>query len=323
MSFAHKIHLLLRKILLGATDLPQAIDVPLHSPQHEVSIWLHGMGEPRDVTSCHSVACTSPFMFCIGFESAEVQAPDTFQNKQLSLKFLENTAAQPLLGEIGIELAAVLPATDRSLFLFNAVSCANSCISPARLWAHNLFNAFGNWRSRKATGQHVSAHETRCNAVAFFCPRPVVLVSVRDGERGNIFPMNLFGSLGGGYLAFALNSARQAAPLTSRLRQLALSSVPYSQIAAARALRKNHREPSIDWEQLSFPTKKSKAFHIPVPEFALRVRELQVEDSRNLGSHTFFLARIAEEEVFSEDTEFHMIHGQYAFYKQSTATSTL
>jgi flavin reductase (DIM6/NTAB) family NADH-FMN oxidoreductase RutF len=318
MSLAHKIHRLARKVLLGPTDLPQAIDVPLHYPQREVSIWLHGMGEPRDVTSRHSVACTSPFMFCIGLEPGELPPP----NKRLSLKFYENTAAQPLLGEIGLELSTALPATGRALYLFKAVSCTDFCLSSARLRAHSLFQAFDNWRSRKATGQHVSFLETRCKTVTFFCPRPVVLVSVRDGERGNIFPMNLFGTLGGNYLSFALNSTRQAAPLANRLRQLALSSIPYSQIAVARDLRKNHRQQSIAWEQLSFPVKKSKTLDIPVPEFALRVRELKVEASQNLGSHTFFLARIEEEEVFSEAAEFHMIHGHYAFYKQNTATPT-
>jgi flavin reductase (DIM6/NTAB) family NADH-FMN oxidoreductase RutF len=315
MSLANKIHRLARKVLLGATDLPQAIDVPLHYPQREVSIWLHGMGKPRDVTSRHSVACTSPFMFCIGLEPGELPPP----NKRLSLKFYENTAVQPLLGEIGIEISTSIPATGRALYLFKAVSCTDFCLSPARLWAHSLFQTFGNWRARKTTGQHVSTLETRCNTVAFFCPRPVVLVSVRDGEQGNIFPMNLFGTLGGNYLSFALNSTRQAAPLANRLRQLALSSVPYNQIAVTRNLRKNHRQQSIDWQQLPFPTKISKTLKIPVPEFALRVRELQVETSRNLGSHTFFLARIEEEEVFSEDDEFHMIHGHCAFHKQSIA----
>ena len=321
MSLANKVHRQLRKVLLGQTDLPLTRDVPLHFPQREVSVWLHGMGEPRDVTTCHSVACISPFLFCIGLESNELAFPGRTSGKRFSLNFCRNTPEREILAEIGLKFTATLPAADLFLFLFRAVNCTNFCIPAARLLAHDLFNVYGNWKSRKHTGQNVSALEMRCNSVAFICPRPVVLVSVLDEERGNIFPMNLLGTLGGNYLGFALNSSRQAAPLTSRIRQLALSSIPYRQIAVARDLRRNHRQAAIHWEDLPFLTRRSKTFQIPVPEFALRVCELNIEESWPLGSHTFFLARIAGEEILSEDSAFYMVHGQYAALRQSTSVS--
>ena len=43
----------------------------------------------------------------------------------------------------------------------------------------------------------------------------------------------------------------------------------------------------------------SRALNIPVPEFALRVRELKVHTVRPLGSHTFFVARLVGEEVLT------------------------
>jgi flavin reductase (DIM6/NTAB) family NADH-FMN oxidoreductase RutF len=327
MPLANKIHIQLRKALLGPTDLPLNMDVPVHFPQTEVSVWLHGAREPRDVTASHSVACISPFLFCIGLESNELAYSDRTSGKRFSLKFCRNTPGfenipgREVLAEIGLEYTGTLRSTGRFLSLFRAVSCRNSFLPPPRSWAHDLFNVYGNWRSRKSTGQNVSALEMRCNSAAFICPRQVVLVSVLDQDGGNIFPMNLLGALGGGHFGFALNSARQAAPLAGRIRRLALSSIPYRHIAVARDLRRNHRQASIRWEDLPFPVRKSRTFQIPVPEFALRVCELNIEDSWSLGSHTFFLAHIVDEEILSDDSAFYMIHGQYAALRHNTSVA--
>jgi len=315
MSLTARLQCQVRKALLGPTDLPLTVDVPLKIPQTETRVWLHGLGEPRDITSQHSIACTSPFLVCIGLESSEFASAARMSGKHFSLKFCRNTLERELLADIGLEFVSktsMPDATGRVLSLFRAASCRNYCLSTARLLAHDLVNIHGNRKTRKSTGQDVSALEMRCNAAIFICPRPVVLVSVLDEERGNIFPMNLFGALGGKYLGFALNSSRAAAPLASRIRRLALSSIPYGQIAAARDLRKNHRQASIRWEELPFSTRRSKTLQIPVPEFALRVCELNIENQWPLGSHTFFLARIAGEEIISDDSAFYMISGQYA-----------
>jgi flavin reductase (DIM6/NTAB) family NADH-FMN oxidoreductase RutF len=152
----------------------------------------------------------------------------------------------------------------------------------------------------------------------FICPRPVVLVSLLDGERGNIFPMNLMGSIGEGYLAFALNSKRQAAPLVERVGQLALSTLPFDQSTTAQELGKNHYQESIDWEQLPFTTRPSTVLGIPVPHFAVRVRELRVREVRRLGSHTFFVAKIVGDECLTDGPAYYMIHGMYEAWRRRT-----
>jgi flavin reductase (DIM6/NTAB) family NADH-FMN oxidoreductase RutF len=309
MSLEDKLRYEVRRILLGPTDLPQACDLALHSPQSEISVWLHGMGEPRDVTTRHSAACAAPFMFCIGFENKEDL--ERHRGRRLSLLFCERGGRGQLLGEISLELSSILPTAGPQLCLFKAINCTNFCLPRPRLWAHYLHHAYDRWKKRKVDDVGVSPLDDRCNAVTFICPRPVVLVSLLDGDRGNIFPMNLMGTVGRDYLVFALNSKRQAAPLVGQLGQLAISSIPFNQAPTVRQLGKNHRQQSIDWEKLPFRTQRSKVLHIPVPEFALRVRELKVQYARPLGSHTFFVTRIVGEEVHADGPEFCMIHGLY------------
>jgi hypothetical protein len=194
MSPKSKIHRQLREILLGRTNFPKAVDLPMQNPQREVSIWLHGLGQPRDVTSCHSVACAVPFTFCIGFKHEDISSVNT--DKDISLNFCESTGERRILGEIGLKLWMAIPTKDEHLYLFNAISCDNFCIPRSMLWMHNVFNAYAHWKEKKGDTLHVSALDARCNAVTFICPRPVVLVSLLGDGIGNIFPMNLFGTVG-------------------------------------------------------------------------------------------------------------------------------
>jgi flavin reductase (DIM6/NTAB) family NADH-FMN oxidoreductase RutF len=141
----------------------------------------------------------------------------------------------------------------------------------------------------------------------FICPRPVVLVTTMEGQRGNMFPMNLMGQLEGVYFPFALNSERQASQCVKRAGRVALSSIPFEAADAARQLGKHHLMASIDWKDLPFPVKDWKSFGGPVPEFALRVREVEVEAVKELGSHTFFIGRTLLEDHYSNREYFYIV----------------
>jgi flavin reductase (DIM6/NTAB) family NADH-FMN oxidoreductase RutF len=135
--------------------------------------------------------------------------------------------------------------------------------------------------------------------------------------------MNLFGSIGEGYFAFALNSLRKAAPLVERTGRVVLSTIPLDQAAAVRQLGKNHRKEFADWDRLPFATSRSRSFGFPIPYFALRVREVEIESVSKLGSHTLFLARVVRDERQGEDLQFCMIHGIYQAWRLRTYSSRI
>ena len=134
-----------------------------------------------------------------------------------------------------------------------------------------------------------------------------------------MFPMNLMGQLGSGYFSFALNSERQASQCVKKSGRVALSSIPFEEAGAARQLGKHHLKASIDWKDLPFPVKNWKSFGGPVPEFALRVREVKVEAVKELGSHTFFIGTTQQEEIYSDKANFYMVHGMYQQWRAAHA----
>ena len=71
MSIIGQCRKVIKKLMFGDTLLPQAFTIGLTEPQGEITVWLHGMGLPIDVTRRHSMACADPFTVCIAFDEKE------------------------------------------------------------------------------------------------------------------------------------------------------------------------------------------------------------------------------------------------------------
>src|SRR5271168_1640659 len=238
MSIARRGRKVIQKIVFGDTFLPQEFFLGLADPQTEVTVWLHGMGPPIDVTHRHTMACAAPLTICISFD--EGQKPSDKDLRHLTLKFCERNGQRRALGEIGLRLTTVILEVGLTLILFEARSSTNYCLPSISLCAHYLFHAYSRLRKSDTSGMKMSFLERRAAMVMFIRPHPVSLVSLADEAGGNIFPMNLMGDLGNGYFAFALKDSRRAAHLVERTGRIALSSLPLSQAPLAYQLAVNH-----------------------------------------------------------------------------------
>lgn len=305
----------LRRLVLGDADLPQQCTVAMSDPQSEVEVWLQVLGRSVNVTHSHVIASAAPSLIAAGLDGAGRQPIEP--GTRAILKFYERGGSGALLGQLVLQTSAVVRTGHRDVHLFEVKSSGNYCQPRFRLLGYSLFQAWLRARNSHKTDVEMTAGAAKAMTVLFSCPRPVVLVSVALGDKGNIFPMNLMGPLGNGYFGFALNSRRRAASLVERAGRLALSSIPFDYAAVSRQLGKNHHQEAGNWSELPFPVMPSAALGIPVPAFASRVRELEVEVTRKLGSHTLFVARIVRDERRSDCPQFFMIHGLYEARRRS------
>jgi flavin reductase (DIM6/NTAB) family NADH-FMN oxidoreductase RutF len=302
----------LRRVVLGDADLPQQCTIAMRDPQSEVEVSLHGLGPGLDVTRSHMIACASPSIVAVRLDGPPIK-PGT----PLLLKFHQRGGDRALLGQLKLQSSAVVQFDGGRLNLLEVRSSENYCLPRLRILSYSLFHAFLRARNKFDSDVSMTARSAGAMTVLFSCPRPVVLVSLVLADGGNIFPMNLMGPIGDGYFAFALNSRRRAAALVERAGRVAISSIPFDQAALARQLGRNHRREAVNWGELPFRTTRSSALGIPVPAFASRVRELEIEAIRNFGSHTLFVARIIRDERRSDDPQFFMIHGLYQAWRQT------
>jgi len=308
----------IRSLLLGDTDLPQEFTIGLNEPQTLTTVWLHGMGGPIDVTQRYTTACCAPLILGVALDSDQVPTQITSNGptaNKLSLQFRERAGEKRLLGEIGIGLKKSISFANSQLLLFNVKSAFNSCLPTTRLYGHYLLQAWSEWRRVDTAGMKMSSLEMRAAIITFIRPHPLMLVSISGEDGGNIFPMNLMGELGHGYVAFALKDSRKAAHLVAGAGRLAISNVPLPLCPIAFAMAINHTRKSIEWNQLPFGVRNSSELNIPVPVLAPRVRELEVEKVFKLGSHNLFLAQIINDERLNDSPQVNIIHGFYQYWR--------
>jgi flavin reductase (DIM6/NTAB) family NADH-FMN oxidoreductase RutF len=324
MSIAKKAKELLKDLLLGSVRPAQKFFLGQQGPQKEITVWLHGMDAPLDVTNHHSLACASPLTICVAFEKGTVPAEQKLGG--LSLRFCERDGNRRLLGTIGLKYSGIsIPTSGPALYFFQVSSARSYCLPLIHLWMFYLQNSYRNWRHPVPPNTITLPFlELRAMNVFFICPRPIGLASAEESSRGNMFPMNVMGQLDDGYLGFGLKDARSPSELVGRSGRIALSTIPMQQGDLGYKLGPNHsKRNGIDWNDLPFATKQSPKFGIPIPAFAFRVREMEVEVARKLGSHIFFVGRVVGDERFSEGMEWCVIHGHYQVWRLKSRSNEI
>jgi flavin reductase (DIM6/NTAB) family NADH-FMN oxidoreductase RutF len=312
----------LKRLCFGRTLLAQEFTISLPEPQSEISVWLQGLGSPRNVTYRHSMACAEPLVVCLSFDKDRIPTPQ--QMSGLSLEFRRRDPSYDLLGTIRLKPAgATISLAGIALVLLEVQSSTNYCLSNLRLGSHYLLQMYRRSKRAGTPGLKMSLVDELAAMVMFIRPHPVALGSVSWDTGGNLFTMNLMGDLGRGYVAFALRDDRVPAHLVERIGKIAVCSIPFSHGTVAFQFAGNHTVQSIEWDRLPFPTRLSKTFKFPVPEFSPRVRELQVEKVHKIGSHTLFGARVITSENHSNAPGLSVVHGFYQFWRSTKGYADL
>ncbi len=307
-------------LLLGSAKFHEHHDIGLREPQSEVSVWLHGLGAPRDVTDVNVMVAAHPLTIGIGLSDADRQAAAIAGRASLQFRWQRSGV---LLGELRLAWTDSSCAGGATLGLFLVGRSRHYCLPRPWRWRYSMWREYTRWTSNKRSGIRLSRRESAGVAVFYLCPRPVALVSVMDGAVGNVFPMDLIGPIGGDVFSLALRPTSAGVPLIGRSGHLALSTVPVVQAAVAYALGRNHRTPFVGTRDLPFDTMTSAALGLPVPRFALRVRELQVLRSETMGSHRQFLCRVMRDTKYGDGLQLFIAHGLYqAWPRRGTPNDT-
>lgn len=286
--------------------LPQWSTVAVAPPQQVVTATLRWDGQSADVTVDHTVASLKPLVIATSLDAG----PRPF------LKYCDSATGK-LLGILRLTQTAPVAAENISLSLYHVAAGGHRCLGwPRRPWNAWLQNRLMR-KNRSSPHSALEPDTVQQLMIAYLCPRPVVLVSVDALGHRNIFPMDLIGPLErSGLFSLALRSTNVSVPTMREVRRVVLSSIPATMKAVAYKLSEHHQQPLLDWNELPFPVRPSRGFGIPAVAEALRIRELTIVHSQEIGSHTFFLCRIASDENLAERAQLHHTAGFHQAYRR-------
>jgi len=299
--------------------LPQWSPIALRAPQEVVQVRLsHADGGDGDidVTRAAVVAALRPLTLAVGLGHHDLrQAPVTTSGRsEPRLRFVDVESGRSI-GTLYLQHARNWDSCGAQIGLFTIRRATQSCVRwPYRPWNRWLQNRLIR-ANTDPNNFHMPPEAVQQQMIFYICPRPVVLVSVDDGQHSNLFPMDLIGPVSADHFTLALRSTSQSIPTMKSARKVALTDVAARDYAIAYKLGAHHKNMKVAWDQLPFGIQRSRNFGLPCPQSALRVRELEILDFDTIGSHTFFLTRIVSDEGAAEDLRFFHTSGIYQHFR--------
>jgi flavin reductase (DIM6/NTAB) family NADH-FMN oxidoreductase RutF len=286
--------------------LPQWSTIALAPSSQVITATLHWDNQSANVTADHTVASLKPLVIASSVDGGQRPVLEYVDSK-----------TQKRLGVLHLRRMAPIVIEETSVMLYSVAAGEHYCLN----WLRRSWNAWLQNRSMlKTRAPHHLAMEpatVQQLMTAYLHPRPVVLVSVRAPGHQNIFPMDLIGPLErSGLFSLALRSTNVSESVMCDVREVALSSMPAAMKHTVYKLSEHHKTPLTDWNALPFSVRASRQLGVPVVSAALHIRELTIVHSQIIGSHTFFLCRIAAEENVADGVQLHHTAGFHQAYRR-------
>jgi flavin reductase (DIM6/NTAB) family NADH-FMN oxidoreductase RutF len=293
-------------LTLGVRRIPQFVIVALADPQRQIKVSLESGPRAIDVTSRTVAVSLDPLRIGVGLDGP---ARAVLGRSDGQLVFREpqadgaEVARLDLLYQQSIDLS-VGARSAGELAIFQPIRGRDACVSPLR---RSLYYGWKRWTDTREgfkDFKHLLLH--------YVCPRPVALVSVMDdGERGNLFPMDLLGQAVPGAFVAALKNTNRTVDSVRRSRRIVVSRIPFELAKEAYALADMHRAAQIEWASAPVALTRSATFGYPIPSRALVATEVEIRYTEDMGSHTALVGFVVHEEHLNEGLGMHHISGLY------------
>jgi flavin reductase (DIM6/NTAB) family NADH-FMN oxidoreductase RutF len=296
------------------TAIRQYVTVGLRPNELDVRVTLERRGCVSEISSFCSVASLRPLRLLIASSSDAGEGPARLSFKENGNVFLGSLKIRPA-GRCGPRA---------SYRLYSVVSHQNACVKTIELGVNYLRYEIERLKRVRDNDQFRTAGLTLWSLLTFYTrPRPVVIVSIADDGPANLFPMDLLGAAEDGAFLMALRSTSPNVQMMRRTRRIAMCEVPLEFKEDVYALASGHKRLRRIGEGLPFDVVHSPAWRLPLPMVAIRLREVEVTDVVEVGSHHLFTTRVVSD-AQSPNACLHHVTGFYerALRKRGRALAT-
>jgi hypothetical protein len=156
-------------------------------------------------------------------------------------------------------------------------------------------------------------NKLRSYAAAYSYPRKVRLISFKEGDYYNIFPMDLVGDIPQTKrYVFGLRHSNVTLARIIETKKLAVSEVPFEYKDIIYQWGKHHSGP-LSATIPPFGFIQSETFDFPIPAWANSYKEIRIINTMNLGSHMLLWGEEINEK-FLNDPHGHLYHIHFLHY---------
>lgn len=300
---------LIRKILLGDVEVKEFSTITIKD-EIEERVFLEIADYAIDVSNTHWLLCLEPIVFGVWLKKNESKI--TFKYKagcKMYFSVLTNSdfriARKNSVAIIGLDYFDEIDDTKGTLYLLK--------FKESKIYHVNFFKTYLLF-TKYYKKPKFPFEKYKALIAAYSYPRKVRIISFKQDDYFNIFPMDLLGEIFiSGKYVFGLRHTNVALAKIIETKKIVVSEVSHIYKKSIYELGKHHSgvPPSLD--TLPFKIKQTEGFGFYIPEWADSYKEITILKTKNLGSHMMLWGEIVHEKILKQPSD-NLYHIHFLLY---------
>ncbi len=292
----------LRNLLFGDIPVTEYSTVTVKGDIIE-KVYLQADGSSMDISDTHWLLCLNPVVFGIWFRK-DRNFHSFDERSFFRILFKDSEKDAEIVADVNLVFFNKIDEADGTLLLLRLI---DSGIHHLSLFKTRLLF----YKYYKKPEQDFRRLKSYSSAYSF--PRKVRLISFKEGNWYNIFPMDLVGDIPGSKrYVFGLRHTNVTLARIIETRRMVVSEVPYEYKEVIYHLGKHHKEPLSD-TKLPFSLIQSEVYNFPIPEWVVGYKEIEIVNTMNLGSHMLLWGVEINERKLAAPSS-HLFHIHFLHY---------
>jgi hypothetical protein len=306
-----------KKILFGDVEITEYSTITIDDKIRE-TVYLGTKNASIDISKNHYVLCLSPVVFGVWFENKD-QAEIIAKTDDLKICFYSCSIKRKrnITAIVEVTFTDKIEETARTLLLLKLKSC--------RIYHANILKRFILFHKYyKKPSLSFQYYKSLISAYSY--PRRVRVISFKEDDYYNIFPMDLVGDIQScNKYVFGLRHTNVTLARVIETKKIVVSEFSFKQKGIIYQLGKHHGSAPPSLASLPFKTILSKQFNFYLPEWVESYKEINITKTMNLGSHMLLWGDVINEEKVATPSRhlYHIHFLQYFHQKTNGFTYTL
>jgi len=261
-----------------------------------------------DITHDHSMICLDPFCIAVWLPAEQANTIDT------GIADIHFKKGDHLNAVINVMLIETRQTENGVLFLYEVKKVKNRQFSAL----HRLLLFSYLLRSKKNT-----YYSRKVISALYSYPRRIIIVSYKDDEYYNIFPMDIQGCITRDNLyLLGLRTTNATLDKILKARKVVIADTDKVDINTVYNLGKHSSDSPVPKNELPFGTINSEVFCFPVPAFSGSYQEVEIISHRKMGYHMLMVGKVINfKEINPQRTS--LYHVGFLQFKKSGYTNQI
>jgi hypothetical protein len=173
----------------------------------------------------------------------------------------------------------------------------------------NMNSLIENFRNKPKGNISIDKNSYRLLSMVYSVPRIIRLVTIGESELYNLFPTDLNGKIDDHHFSCSFRIDKLPSKEIVKLKRLVISDIHSGYYKEVYAMGKNHSRNLSLRENFPFSNFNSEKFDLPIPEYCIRYRELELMEFKDHSLHRiFFFKTFFEKELENSNDLLAHIH---------------